>query len=218
MRGHLAHCPRVAKALPVQLFPGQAGEQVCHMAPFGRDHLMDQHALFSDAGRWQRALPLAGHRLLDLRATPIRAPPDPLQPHLVPVRPDNTSWPDAYQPDQRGDRPQSGYLSRIPSGGYLRVAAAPQASALDLPLPSRSWAFHPPCSSGSEVVSQPLRPGLADMELSADRAHRGNPVRRQLPGEQLSRPLLQRVRVALGPGRTVHRNLGTADDHHEQLV
>jgi hypothetical protein len=57
------HGPRVAKALPGQLFPGQAGEQVRHVAPFGRDHLMDQHALFSDARRCQRALPLAGFRV-----------------------------------------------------------------------------------------------------------------------------------------------------------
>ena len=30
--------------------------------------------------------------------------------------------------------------------------------------------FPPPCSSRGEVVSQPLRPGLADVQLSADHA------------------------------------------------
>ncbi len=68
------------------------------------------------------------------------------------------------------------------------------------------------------MVSQPLCPGLADMELGPDGAHRGDPVHRQLPGEQLSRPLLQRIRVKPGPGCRVRRNLGTADNHHEQLV
>ena len=75
-----------------------------------------------------------------------------------------------------------------------------------------------PCSCRGEVVSQPLCPGMADMELSADRAHRGNPARRQLPCEHLSRPLLQRIRAEPGPGCSARRNLGTADDHHEQLV
>jgi hypothetical protein len=55
---------------------------------------------------------------------------------------------------------------------------------------SRSGTFHPPCSSCGEVVSQPLRPGLANMQLSADRAHRGNPVRREVVGEQFRRLLL----------------------------
>jgi hypothetical protein len=39
-----------------------------------------------------------------------------------------------------------------------------------------------------------------------------------LLGEQLGRLLLQRVRVVLGLGRAVRRNLGTADDHHEEFV
>lgn len=56
------------------------------------------------------------------------------------------------------------------------------------------------------------------MELGADRAHPGNPVRRQLPGEQLSRPLLQRICFKPGPWCSARRNLGTADDHHKQLV
>jgi hypothetical protein len=62
-----------------------------------------------------------------------------------------------------------------------------------------------------EVVSQPLCPGLADVELSADRRAEGT-------RSAASRPLQQRVRVEPGPGRGVRRDLGTADDHHEQLV
>jgi hypothetical protein len=42
-------------------------------------------------------------------------------------------------------------------------------------------------------------------------------MRRELPGEQLGRPLPQWVRV-LGLGRTVRGNLGAADDHHKQFV
>jgi hypothetical protein len=82
----------------------------------------------------------------------------------------------------------------------------------------RCRAFRPACSSPGEVVSQPLRPGLADVELSADPAHGGNPVRRELPGKQLSRPLPQRVRITPSLRRAACGNLGTADDHHEQLV
>ena len=48
--------------------------------------------------------------------------------------------------------------------------------------------------SRSEIVPQLLCPMLAHMELSADRAHRGNPVCRQLPREQLSRPQSSQVR------------------------
>ena len=80
------------------------------------------------------------------------------------------------------------------------------------------WDFHLPCNSRGQIVSQPLRPGLADVELSADRAHRGNPVRRELPGEQLSRLLPQRVGIMPGHRHAVSGDLGTADDHHEELV
>ena len=44
------------------------------------------------------------------------------------------------------------------------------------------------------------------VELSADRAHRRNPVCSEFLGKQLFRPFLQRVRVALVLGRAVHRN------------
>ena len=62
---------------------------------------------------------------------------------------------------------------------------------------SCSGTFHPHCSSRDEVVLQPLCPGLADVELSADRAHRGNLVGLELRGEQLGCLLLQWVRVVL---------------------
>jgi hypothetical protein len=45
-----------------------------------------------------------------------------------------------------------------------------------------------------------LRSGLADVELSADRAHPSNSIRPELPGDQLGRLLPQRVRVVLGAG------------------
>ena len=48
-----------------------------------------------------------------------------------------------------------------------------------------------PRGSCSEVISQPPRPGLADVELSADRADRRNPIRRQMIGEYLGRLLLR---------------------------
>jgi len=44
-----------------------------------------------------------------------------------------------------------------------------------------------PCG---EEVSQSLRAWPADVELSADRTHRGNSVRRELLGEQFGRLLL----------------------------
>jgi hypothetical protein len=44
------------------------------------------------------------------------------------------------------------------------------------------------------------------VELGADGADGGNPVRK-LPDEQLDRPFLQRVHVALGIGRDARRNL-----------
>ena len=72
-----------------------------------------------------------------------------------------------------------------------------------------------PYSSHDKVVPQPLRPGLANVQLSADRAHRGNPVRRELTREQLGRLLLKRVQVVPDPSRAVRRNLGTANDDHE---
>jgi hypothetical protein len=40
------------------------------------------------------------------------------------------------------------------------------------------------------VRADTLGPWLANVKLGADRAHRGNPVSRELPGEQLGRPLL----------------------------
>ena len=50
--------------------------------------------------------------------------------------------------------------------------------------------FPPACAPCSEVVPQPLRTGLADVELRADRADRGNAIRCQLIGEYLGRLLL----------------------------
>jgi hypothetical protein len=41
-----------------------------------------------------------------------------------------------------------------------------------------------------EIISQPLCSGLADVELSADRSHRGNSVRRELLDEQPRRLFL----------------------------
>lgn len=61
-------------------------------------------------------------------------------------------------------------------------------------------------------------PRLTDVELSADRAHRGNPVRPELRGKQLDHLLLKRVRAVPGLGRAARRNLGTPYDHHEELV
>jgi hypothetical protein len=95
------------------------------------------------------------------------------------------------------------------TGGYSRapLAAGPWAVGLT-PVPgscSRGGTLRPPRSSRGKEVPQPLCPGLADVQLSADRAHRGNPVRRELRGEQLGRLLLQRVRVASGPGRARRR-------------
>ena len=80
---------------------------------------------------------------------------------------------------------------------------------------------HPRCRSGGEVVPQPLCPGLTDAEFGADRRiarTEGHPVRRELSVEQLSRPLLQRVAIARALGRRIRRNLGTTDDHHEELI
>ena len=73
-------------------------------------------------------------------------------------------------------------------------------------------------TTGGEVVSQPLCPRLADVGLCADRAHRRNPVRRELPGEQLGRLLLEWVRALPGLGRAARGNPGTADDRHEERV
>lgn len=50
----------------------------------------------------------------------------------------------------------------------------------------------------SQVLADPLCAWLPDVELSADRSYRGNPVRRKLLGEQLSCPLVHRVRIVSG--------------------
>jgi hypothetical protein len=50
-----------------------------------------------------------------------------------------------------------------------------------------------PHSSGGKVFPQALCPRLADVELIADRAGRGNPVRRKLFGEHLRGLFLQWV-------------------------
>ncbi len=57
---------------------------------------------------------------------------------------------------------------------------------------SRSEAFRLP-SSRSEVVSQPLRTGLADVELRTDRPNRRHAIRCQLISEYLGCPLLKRI-------------------------
>jgi hypothetical protein len=69
-----------------------------------------------------------------------------------------------------------------------------------------------------KVAPQSLRPWLPDVELSTDRAHRGNSVRREQLDDQLRRLLLQRVRLVPGRGRLLYRYLRTPDDHHEKLV
>lgn len=61
------------------------------------------------------------------------------------------------------------------------------------------------------MVPQSLRPGLADVELSANRTHRGNMVRRELPGEQLRRPLLQEEAVDNGIGDGEYRAVHESD-------
>jgi hypothetical protein len=83
---------------------------------------------------------------------------------------------------------------------------------------SRDAIFDPSYTSSGEVVSQPLRAGLANVELSADGAHRWHSVGRELLGEQLGRLLTQRVSVVPGLRCAMGGNLGTADDHHEQFV
>jgi hypothetical protein len=85
------------------------------------------------------------------------------------------------------------------------TAHQPSNSLPALQIPSR----------GSPAAAAP---GLADVELRADRTRRRNSGRRQLPGQQLRRPLPRWVRVMPGIGRTARRSLGTADDHHEELV
>ena len=57
----------------------------------------------------------------------------------------------------------------------------------------RSGTFRPTRSSCSEVVPQPLRPGLANVELRADRADRRNAMRCQLIGEYLGCLFTERV-------------------------
>ena len=68
-----------------------------------------------------------------------------------------------------------------------------------------------------ETVSQPLCSGLADVELSADRTNLGNPVRRKLLGEHLSRLLLQGIRSGPAVRRVIECGLRTSDDHHEEF-
>jgi hypothetical protein len=102
---------------------------------------------------------------------------------------------------------------------YPRAAVGPSSLVCCLTfIPSRCGAFDPYCGSGGKVVPQSLCPELADVELSTDRTHRGNPVRRELLGEQLRHPFLQRVRVVPGLWHTVGGNLRTADYHHEEFV
>jgi hypothetical protein len=70
-------------------------------------------------------------------------------------------------------------------GGYLRAAIRPSSLGLGLSPVAAALCcagFRPPCSSGSEVVPQHLCPGLADVELSADRAHRGTGSAASCPG------------------------------------
>lgn len=54
---------------------------------------------------------------------------------------------------------------RSPRDRFTQLACPRPSSCF-----SRSATFHPPCSSRGEVFPQPLRPGLANVQLSADRA------------------------------------------------
>jgi hypothetical protein len=56
------------------------------------------------------------------------------------------------------------------------------------------------------------------MELRTNRANRGNAIGCQLPGEYLRCLLAQRVRGIRAAGHAARYRLGTADDHHQQLV
>jgi len=62
------------------------------------------------------------------------------------------------------------------------------------------------------------RAGLADVELRADRTNRGNAIRCQLAREHLRCLLAQRVQGIRAVGHAARCCLGTADDHHQQLV
>jgi hypothetical protein len=93
-----------------------------------------------------------------------------------------------------------GLLSR-----RLLALQSPEASAwLAFPASrSHSGILSPPRRSCSEVLSQPLRPGLADVQPSTDRAARRNAIRCQLTGEYLGRLLLERVRKGHATGRAL---------------
>ena len=82
----------------------------------------------------------------------------------------------------------------------------------------RSGTFRPTRSSCSEVVPQPLRPGLANVELRADRADRRNAMRCQLIGEYLGCLFTERVQVIRTSGYAARCRLRTADNHHEQFI
>ena len=99
----------------------------------------------------------------------------------------------------------------------LRRSAATRA--LWSPLEPRPWleflpascscsgTFCPPCGSCSEVIAQPLRPGLAHVELRADRVDRRNVIRCQLIGEYLGCLLTQWVRVIRAAGYPIRYHL-----------
>jgi hypothetical protein len=70
----------------------------------------------------------------------------------------------------------------------------------------------------SQVLSQTLGSWLADVELSADRTDRRNPVCRELFGEQYSCLFPQWIRLRLAPGSTSRLYLRAPDDHHEKLI
>ena len=74
-------------------------------------------------------------------------------------------------------------------GGYSRVGRPSFGRSLtSLPASrSRSGILCPRRSSCSEIVPQPLRPRLADVQLRTDGTDRGNTVGCQLIGEYLCR-------------------------------
>jgi hypothetical protein len=74
---------------------------------------------------------------------------------------------------------------------------------------------------GKDIAMVSAHATAEDLEFLSELIEAGKvgpAIDRQLRGERLFRLFLQRVHAELGLGRAVRRNLGTPDDHHEQLV